>query len=117
MTTQITTTDRDSITLASVWIVALSILLGWIPVVGPAIAGYVGGRKAGSPGRGVVAGIIPAIALGVLVAVVLAMFELPVIGTVTGVATVIWIAIEAIPLLIAAAVGGWIDQEQTGPAS
>lgn len=119
MTTQLeytntTRADNDSVVAASLWIVGLSILLGWIPVIGPAIAGYVGGRKAGSPGRGVVAGIIPAILLGIIVGVILAMFELPIIGTVTGIATVIWVAIEAIPLLIAAAIGGWIDREQTG---
>jgi hypothetical protein len=117
MTPDITHTDNDSVASASIWIVGLSVLLGWIPVIGPAIAGYVGGRKAGSPGRGLVAGVIPAILLGVIVGVVLAMFELPVIGTVTGIAVAIWIAIEAIPLLMAAAVGGWVDQERTGPAS
>lgn len=117
MTTHMTHTDNDSVAIASVWIVGLSILLGWIPVIGPAIAGYVGGRKAGSPSRGLIAGIIPAVVLGVIVGIVLALFELPIIGTVTGVAVAVWIAIEAVPLLIAAAVGGWADREQTGPAS
>ncbi|MCL2785920.1 MAG: hypothetical protein FWD81_01680 [Methanomassiliicoccaceae archaeon] len=33
----------------------ISMLLWWIPIVGQALAGYVGGRKAGTPARGMVA--------------------------------------------------------------
>ncbi len=108
-------TDKDSVAVASLIMVGLAILIGWIPIVGPAIAGYVGGRKAGSPGRGFVAGLIPAAIVGVLVGLILALFDLPVIGTVTGFAVAIWVAIEAIPLLVAAAIGGWVDQAETGP--
>lgn len=109
-----TATDKDSIAVASLIMTALAILIGWIPIVGPAVAGYVGGRKAGSPGRAFVAGLIPAVIVGVLVGVILALFDLPVIGTVTGFAIAIWVAIEAIPLLVAAVVGGWVDEAETG---
>ena len=37
----------------------LSLLLWWLPVFGQMIAGYVGGRRAGSPWKGMVAAIIP----------------------------------------------------------
>jgi len=42
------------------WTVVLGAMLFWLPVVGPAAAGYVGGRKAGGPLRAVVAVAIPA---------------------------------------------------------
>jgi hypothetical protein len=48
------------------WTVILSALLFWLPLVGPAVAGYVGGRKAGGPLRGVIAVIIPALVMFVL---------------------------------------------------
>lgn len=112
-----TVTDTDSIAAASLWMVGLGILLGWIPLIGPAIAGYVGGRKAGSPGRGVVAGIIPAVVIGAIVGSILVLFDLPIIGTLTGVALAIAIVVDAVPLLIAAAFGGWVDQAETGPPS
>ena len=38
----------------------LSILLWWLPTFGQMIAGYVGGRRAGSPWKGVIAAAIPA---------------------------------------------------------
>lgn len=103
-------TDKDSIAVASLIMTGLAILIGWIPIVGPAVAGYIGGRKAGSPGRGFVAGLIPAVIVGILVVMILALFDLPIIGTVTGFAVAIWVAIEAIPLLIAALIGGWVDE-------
>ena len=45
------------------WCTVLGALLFWLPVLGPALAGYVGGRKAGGPVRAVVAVAIPAAVL------------------------------------------------------
>lgn len=44
-------------------ILILSFLLWWIQPAGPMIAGYVGGRRSGSPMKGVVAAIIPVLAI------------------------------------------------------
>lgn len=41
------------------YILVLSVLLWWMPTIGQMIAGYVGGRRAGGPWRGVVAAILP----------------------------------------------------------
>src|SRR3990172_3076524 len=41
------------------YLTILSILLWWLPTFGQMIAGFVGGRRAGSPWRGVVASLIP----------------------------------------------------------
>lgn len=41
----------------------LSLMLWWLPVFGQMIAGYVGGRKAGSPWKGVLAAILPVVGL------------------------------------------------------
>src|SRR3989304_7173370 len=40
-----------------------SILLWWLPTFGQMIAGYVGGRRAGSPWRGVAASLVPVFAI------------------------------------------------------
>ena len=45
------------------WCVVLGALLFWLPVLGPALAGYVGGRRSGGPVRAVVAVAIPAAVL------------------------------------------------------
>src|SRR5207245_9527029 len=44
-------------------ILILSFLLWWIQPAGPMIAGYVGGRRAGSPIKGVIAALMPIFAI------------------------------------------------------
>ncbi len=39
----------------------LTVLLWWLPVFGQMIAGYVGGRRAGTPGRAILAALLPLI--------------------------------------------------------
>jgi len=46
----------------------LTLLLFWLPVLGPLIAGLVGGVKAGTVGRAVAAVFVPALLTGVLAA-------------------------------------------------
>ena len=56
---------QGSIGSASLWMFVLSILLFWLPIVGPLVAGFVGGRKAGSLGNAILAVFVPAIVFGV----------------------------------------------------
>lgn len=48
---------------ASKYVLILSLMLWWLPLFGQMIAGYVGGRRAGGPWKGVVAAIIPVVCL------------------------------------------------------
>ncbi|OGS44213.1 MAG: hypothetical protein A3K76_06230 [Euryarchaeota archaeon RBG_13_57_23] len=48
---------------ASKYVLVLSLMLWWLPMFGQMIAGYVGGRRAGGPWKGVVASIIPVVAI------------------------------------------------------
>lgn len=56
---------QGSIGSASLWMFVLSILLFWLPIVGPLLAGFVGGRKAGSLGNAILAVFVPAIIFGI----------------------------------------------------
>ncbi|NIP33414.1 MAG: hypothetical protein GWN18_00640, partial [Thermoplasmata archaeon] len=76
---------RYGIVRGMTWTVILSALLFWLPLVGPAIAGYVGGRKAGGPLRGIIAVIIPAMVMFVLLAAVSESMDLVPTGMVSGV--------------------------------
>lgn len=84
----------------------LALLLSWIPLLGPFVGGVVGGRIIGDTGRAVGISILPSILLGVLVASVVSIFDLPLLGAVAGVAVVVWAVVEALPLVVGAAVGG-----------
>jgi hypothetical protein len=83
-----------------------ALLLSWLPFVGPLLAGAVGGREAGTTGRAVGAALIPAVVLGLLVAVALAAFELPLLGALAGIGIAIAMAFQMGPLLLGAAIGG-----------
>ena len=48
------------------WMGGLSLLLFWLPVAGPLIAGLVGGWKAGSVGRAFAAVFLPAVLLFIM---------------------------------------------------
>ena len=62
--------SRPAGSLASAinWMGGLSLLLFWMPVVGPLIAGLVGGVNAGPVGRAIAAVFVPAVLTGVLAA-------------------------------------------------
>ena len=102
--------ERGSVGSATLWMVGLSILLFWIPTVGPLIAGFVGGRKAGGIGAAVVAAIIPAILVSVLLFVLAILIDLPIIGALVGAGLFFVILFESVPLLIGAVLGGAVNE-------
>ncbi|MFQ5907808.1 MAG: hypothetical protein ACE5JE_03140 [Thermoplasmata archaeon] len=55
----------------------LSLMLWWIPLFGPMIAGYVGGRKAGNPWRGALAAVIPVVAIWIISLIVISSVAFP----------------------------------------
>ena len=48
-------------------ILVLSLILFWLPTIGQMIAGYIGGRRAGGPWRGLIAAFVPVAILLLLV--------------------------------------------------
>ena len=100
------TVNQGSIGSATLWMVGLSVLLFWIPTVGPLIAGFVGGRKAGGVGPAIVAAIIPAILVATLLFLLGTLVSLPAIGALVGTGLFFVIAFESVPLLIGALIGG-----------
>lgn len=62
-------TDNEvySFRMATVFCLVLSALLWWIPVLGPAVAGYVCGRKAGSMTKGLVCAFVSGVLLSLIV--------------------------------------------------
>jgi len=84
----------------------LSILLFWLPIIGPFIAGFVGGRKAGTVGNAILAAFIP----GIIFAVVLFFLgtfltTVPLIGFIAGAGGFALACAHIGPLLIGAVIG------------
>lgn len=83
----------------------LAVLLSWLPLIGPWIAGAVGGREAGTPSSALTVALLPAVLLAVLVGWILSAFELPVLGAIAGVGIFIAVVLQLAPLLLGAWMG------------
>ena len=95
-----------SIGSAIFWMFLLSILLFWLPIIGPFIAGFVGGRKAGSVGDAILAVILPGLIFAALLfffGTVLTM--IPLLGFIAGAGGLVLAFAHIGPLLIGAIIG------------
>ncbi len=94
---------------ASAWMGVGSILLFWLPVIGPLGAGFFGGRQANTVGRALASAAAPAVLIGLLVVLVLGAFDLPVTGTIAGVGVAIAVLVQNVPLFV----GAWLGATST----
>jgi hypothetical protein len=99
-------TTEGSVGAATLWMVVLSVLLFWLPPIGPVVAGFVGGRKAGGVGPAVLAATIPAVLAAVLFFLLSSLFALPVVGGLVGAGVLVVVLVESVPLFVGAALGG-----------
>jgi len=98
---------RGSIAAAIGWMFLLEILLFWIPFAGSAIAGYVGGRKAGDVGNAIVAVFLPIVVFGLVLGLMAtALVTIPLVGAFAGLGGFMFATMHVGPLLLGAALGG-----------
>lgn len=95
-----------SVTSAMNWMGCLTLLLFWLPVVGPFIAGLVGGVKAGSVKRALLAVFVPAVMTGVMAAVAVTYLADVYWGVLAGLGGVAISFLNIGPLLLGAVLGG-----------
>lgn len=102
---------EGSVGKAALWMIGLSICLFWLPVLGPAIAGFIGGTQARTMAKAMMAALLPAILLGLLVGLLLTAFDLPLLGTIAGVGIGIAVVVQEVPMFIGAALGAGVSKE------
>jgi len=96
-----------SIFWAMIWMAVLSCLLFWLPVAGPLVAGFVGGKKAGGVGAGIIAVLLPAVLFGTLFFFLAASLTgIPLLGFIAGLGGVALGLHHAGMLLVGAIIGG-----------
>ena len=101
---------KGSVISGVFWMFLISILLFWLPFVGPLIAGVVGGKKAGNVENALMAVFLPAVVLGILLfAFASALTGAPLIGFVAGAGGFILVLSNVGPLLLGAIIGGIMD--------
>ncbi len=98
---------RGSILAGMLWMFVISLLLFWLPVIGPFIAGLVGGKKSGGVFDALVAVFLPGIVLGVLLFVFASVLTgIPLIGAMAGAGGFILSLAHIGPMLVGAILGG-----------
>ncbi len=107
---------RGSVMGAMGWMIGLSAVLFWLPVFGSLIAGYVGGRKAGSWGRAVMAAILPGFLFAIIGGLITGLIGwIPIIGALwgglAGLGGLVLGAASIFPLIIGAVLGGMSAQD------
>ena len=95
-----------SVGSAIAWMFLLSILLFWLPLIGPLVAGFVGGRKAGSLGNAILAVFLPGIVFGLaLFFLGSVLIGIPLFGFIAGAGGFVLVLAHLGPLLLGAIVG------------
>src|SRR5581483_4118757 len=95
-----------SVGSAILWMFVLSILLFWLPLIGPLIAGFVGGRKAGSLGNAILAVLLPGVVFGAILFFLASVLTgMPLFGFLAGAGGLVVALAHVGPLLIGAVVG------------
>lgn len=102
--------DRGNLVMAAVWMVVISLLLFFVPLVNGLIGGAVGGYKAGTPRRGFMAALIPSILVAGFLWVVFGLFGGPVLGFFAGVAAGLLVLLADVGLFIGALIGGYFAE-------
>lgn len=85
---------------------ALVVLLSWLPLIGPLLAGLAGGWIVAERRRALTVALVPAIILAVVAVLLLTAFELPVLGAIAGIGVFLFVVFQEVPLLIGAWAGG-----------
>jgi hypothetical protein len=100
---------------AWLWMFILALLLGWLPFIGPAIAGFVGGLQAGDTGSALVAAIIPSVIVAGLIFLFGTVLALPIVGALVGIGVFMVLLLGTVPLLIGAWLGGMLATSRRAP--
>ena len=102
--------NKGSVVSGIFWMFLISILLFWLPSVGPLIAGVVGGKKAGNVESALAAVFLPGLVLAIVLFVFAsALTGAPIIGFVAGAGSFILVLSSVGPLLLGAIIGGILE--------
>lgn len=97
---------------AWLWMFVLALLLGWIPFIGPAIAGFVGGLQAGDTRSALIASLIPSVIVAAVLLVLGSVVGVPIIAALVGAGLLVVLLIGSLPLIAGAFIGGMVSERR-----
>ena len=107
--------QRSSIPLASVVMIAITLVLFFIPLLNGLVGGLVGGWMAGTTSRGVKAALLPAVVVAFALWGLLAVFDVPLLfGFLAGMGGAVLVLLADLGILLGAALGGAMSERAPG---
>lgn len=104
--------ERDNVFMGSVWMVGITLVLFFLPVINGLIGGAVGGYKVGNLKRALTSAILPAIIAGLGLWGIFALLDHPVAGFIAGATTGLIVILADIGIFIGAAIGGKMAEKR-----
>src|SRR5918992_6380527 len=102
-------TQNRGVWPAWLWMFILVLLLGWLPFIGPAVAGFIGGLQAGDVRSALVAAIIPSLIVAAVIFALGTLVGVPVIAALVGAGLFMVLVLGTLPLLLGAWIGGYMS--------
>lgn len=103
---------KASLIVSAAWMVGITLVLFFLPLINGLVGGAVGGYKAGGVKRAIGAALLPALIATILLWAVFALFDAPVIGALAGSTVGFLILFSDVGILAGAAVGGFLAQRR-----
>ena len=96
---------RSSLFWGAVVMLVGGFLLGWIPFLGAFIAGLIGGRIAGTSGRGLLAALLPTMIMAIVILLLHGPFGI-LFGIAAAVGLLVYTIFHSLALIAGALIGG-----------
>ncbi len=97
----------------SLWMIGISLVLFFIPMLNGLIGGFVGGYRVGTPKKAMMSAFLPAVVVAVGLWLMLMAFGLPVAGFFTGITVAMLIVLSEVGLFVGAFIGGMAGEQKT----
>jgi hypothetical protein len=101
----------------AVWMIAITLLLFFVPLINGLVGGIVGGYKVGDWKHALGAAVLPALVVALGLGLLVAAFQAPMLGMVGGAAAGLVVLLADLGMFIGAAIGGILAQSRRRTAS
>lgn len=98
--------QRSSIIAGSLWMIGVTLVLFFLPLINGIVGGIIGGYKVGGAKRAMLAAILPAFVVAIGLWLIFALADAPVWGFLAGLTAAALVALADVGIFIGAAIGG-----------
>lgn len=103
--------SKTNVVEGSLWMIGVSLVLFFIPMLNGLIGGFVGGYRVGSVKKAMMAAFLPALVIAVGLWLMFTALGLPVAGFFTGITIAMLVVLSEVGLFVGAFIGGMAGEQ------